>query len=216
MEGQSQASRDAEGGEMQAKTGLAIPEPQTHPATKASAEEAGSHPLWALDDAALDDVPDEVKGAIDDVVRPAYLRFVVETHDPIERSLGMTLVHLMWLEVLQQHHAQTEYRTFNCMLGLPDGGYEQMNQQLRLLQGKVRLGQFLVKLQEARERSEARRSAGSDHPRECLPAAKTEMEPEDEPQDEDEAPFAVNASIRPPLDAVIERREARRPEPEEG
>ena len=63
MKRKPQTPRAAEGREMQAKAELAKSDTPTPQSPKTEIGEGGSHPLWALDDAALDDVPDEVKGA---------------------------------------------------------------------------------------------------------------------------------------------------------
>ena len=47
-------------------------------------------------------LPDGVRRAVSRVLAPAYRRFVLDAPGELERSIGLTLVHLMWLEVCDQ------------------------------------------------------------------------------------------------------------------
>ncbi len=111
-------------------------------------------PAWAPESVDLDKVPEPVRQAVAEIIEPAYRQMVAEAEDPIERSIGLTVVHLMWLEVLDQHEAKHEYLT-TASLNLPQDRFAAIDQHLRMLHTKVKVGSFVIQLREMRRRSEA-------------------------------------------------------------
>ena len=111
-------------------------------------------PAWAPEGVDLDRVPEPVRQAVAEIIEPAYRQMVAEAEDPIERSIGLTVVHLMWLEVLDQHEAKHEYLT-TASLNLPQDRFATIDQHLRMLHTKVKVGSFVIQLREMRQRSEA-------------------------------------------------------------
>ena len=51
-----------------------------------------SRPAWAPGDVDLFKVPEPVRQAVAEIVEPAYRKLVAEVEDPLERSIGLTLV----------------------------------------------------------------------------------------------------------------------------
>ena len=51
-----------------------------------------SRPAWAPGDVDLFKVPEPVRRAVAEIVEPAYRKLVAEVEDPLERSIGPTLV----------------------------------------------------------------------------------------------------------------------------
>ena len=111
-------------------------------------KEAG-RPAWAPGDVDLFKVPEPVRRAVAEIVEPAYRKLVAEVEDPLERSVGLTLVHLMWLEVLDQHETKHEYLQ-TAVLELPEDRSGMIDRHLRMLNTKVKVGSFLMRLREMR------------------------------------------------------------------
>ena len=61
-------------------------------------------PYWLPVGPFWDRLAEGVRRAVGEILEPAYRRLVVEARDELERSAGMTLVHLMWLEICDQSH----------------------------------------------------------------------------------------------------------------
>jgi hypothetical protein len=113
-------------------------------------------PLWAPEDADLSVVPPEVQQAITELIEPTYQEFVVEAADGLEKSIGISLTHLLWLELLEQFDMKRQYVQVDAVLNLPGNRHESIAQHLRLVESKVRVGYFLVRIRELAEQAAAR------------------------------------------------------------
>jgi len=109
-------------------------------------------PPWLPDGSTLDIIPAELRDAVVQLVNPAYQQFVVEASDALERMIGFSLVHLLWLEILEQFEMRREYQDVTAVLGLAAGTEGAINDHLRLIDAKLRAGSFLVRLRELRHR----------------------------------------------------------------
>ena len=107
-------------------------------------------PIWAPDGADLETLPDELQRAVAEVVQPAYEQLVLAPRDPLERMLGVTASHLLWLESLQQVSLKQEYLKVTAVLGLPDDHQAAIEQHLRILCAKVKLGYLIARLRDQR------------------------------------------------------------------
>ena len=112
----------------------------------------GARPLWVPEGVDLDFVPEEVRQAIGEVVQPVYERFVLGADDPLEMSLGVTIAHLLWLEVLQQFDLKREYTQITAVLKLSDDRSGVIEQHLRIIYSKVKVGYLLARLRELRHK----------------------------------------------------------------
>ncbi len=59
-------------------------------------------PFWVPAGASFDSLPEELKTAIIGVINPAYRELVMSASSGLEQSTGLTIVHLLWLEILDQ------------------------------------------------------------------------------------------------------------------
>ena len=123
----------------------------------ALASEDARCPLWVPQGADLEVVPQEVRQAIVEVVQPVYERIVLAADDPLEKSLGVTTAHLLWLEVLQQFDLKREYLQYSAVLGLSENRGAMIEQHLRIIYSKVKVGYFLARLRELRQKWEDQR-----------------------------------------------------------
>jgi len=59
-------------------------------------------PPWLPAASRWAELPQGLRDAVPRVIIPAYRRFVLEESGELERSVGLTLVHLLWLELCGQ------------------------------------------------------------------------------------------------------------------
>ena len=117
-------------------------------------------PLWAPQGVDLEVLPEEVRQALAELVQPVYERMVHQADDPLEKSLGVTFAHLLWLEVLQQFDLKREYVPVSAVLGLSEDRGPMIEQHLRIIYSKVKVGCFLARLRELRRQWEEKEKGG--------------------------------------------------------
>ena len=97
-------------------------------------------------------MPAEVQQAVGELVQPLYDQFVIGAADGLEKSLGVTIAHLLWLEILEQFDIKREYTQVEAVLNLAGNRSEMIDRHLRLIDSKLRVGYFLVRIREIRKR----------------------------------------------------------------
>jgi hypothetical protein len=108
-------------------------------------------PHWLLADQRWDALPEEIRQAAPRILAPAYRRFVLDAPDELERSVGLSLVHLMWLELcgqLQMTEATADPTSLAAVLQNPD---DLIDRHLRLVATKCQTTELLAKLRIMRE-----------------------------------------------------------------
>jgi len=109
-------------------------------------------PIWAPDGVDLKVVPPEIRQAIAQLIQPIYEQFVVNASDGLEKSLGITITHLLWLEILEQLDIKREYVQIEAVLHITHNRPEMIDRHLRLLDSKLRFGYFLLRIKELQQR----------------------------------------------------------------
>ncbi len=92
-----------------------------------------------------------VRQAVVEILGPAYQRLVVEAGDELERSAGLTLVHLMRLEICDQTRLGViagDRRGLPALLQDPE---EAIAQHLHLVAAKNSPGELMIRLRMVRE-----------------------------------------------------------------
>lgn len=115
-------------------------------------------PLWVPEGLDLQFVPAEVQQAVAELIEPMYRQFVIGAADGLERSIGVSLTHLLWLEILEQFDLKREYTQIDAVLNLAGNRHDRIDQHLRLVESKVRVGYFLMRIRELHEQAAARSS----------------------------------------------------------
>lgn len=108
-------------------------------------------PYWIPDGLEFDELPHELQAAVVGVINPAYRELVLKGAPGIEQSTGLTIVHLLWLEILEQ---------MALARGLPrDTNLEsrrarqtQIDRYLRLVGAKGKASHLLLRIREAAEK----------------------------------------------------------------
>jgi hypothetical protein len=84
--------------------------------------------------------------AVEDLVAPAYRRFVVEAQDELERSLGLTLVHLLWLEICDQVAIGPAVADRLSAAALVEDPAQGVERHLRLVATKCQISELMFKM----------------------------------------------------------------------
>ena len=154
------------------------PSPKKKPSAKTKSPPNPPAPLWIPNDVDLELVPDEIRQAITEIVQPVYERFVIAADDPLEKSLGVTVSHLLWLEILQQADLKREYTEITAVLEIEKDHGRDIDQHLRIIESKVKVGYLLTRIRELRHRWNHR---PTDFPALPDPAASTAIDVESTP-----------------------------------
>lgn len=114
---------------------------------------SGSMPPWAPDQQQLERLPPEIRQALSQTMQPLYEQYVLHAPDPLEQSVGITLVHLLWMELLEQFDLKNNNEKL-LTLRLPGNREAYINQHLRVMAAKTRLGHFLMQFRRMRKQWE--------------------------------------------------------------
>jgi hypothetical protein len=125
-------------------------------------------PRWIPPGVDFYSFPPEIQSAIVDIVNPVYKQLVADAADCLEKSTGLTIVYLLWMEIINQHQLGQQYRTDPMLCTLGDYR-DTFNQQLQLVDSKAKTSFVLVRLRELRQNHVL-----STYPL-ALPAASTDI-----------------------------------------
>jgi hypothetical protein len=109
-------------------------------------------PIWAPDGVDLKVVPPEVRQAIAELIQPFYEQFVLNASEGLEKSLGITLTHILWLEILEQLEIKLEYIQIEAVLNITHNRPQMIDRHLKLIGSKRRFGYFLLRIKELQKR----------------------------------------------------------------
>ncbi len=102
-------------------------------------------PYWIPNDGRWKKLPQQVREAVPRILAPAYRRFVLEATGEMERSIGLTLVHLTWLEICGQVKlAEANPDSLEAILNNPE---DMLDRHLRLVTVKCQTAELLLKTQ---------------------------------------------------------------------
>lgn len=108
-------------------------------------------PYWIPAGLKFDELSHELQVAVVGVINPAYRELVLQAAPGLEQSTGLTIVHLLWLEILEQ---------IALARGLPrDTNLEsrrarqaQIDRYLRLVGAKGKASHLLLRIREVAEK----------------------------------------------------------------
>ena len=134
-------------------------------------------PVWTPEGVQWSRVPEAVRQAIREIIEPIYVESVLHASDGLEKSLAITLTHLLWLEILDQYEIKQDYANIEALLELPGNRESQINRHLRLLDSKIRFGKLLYKFRELRQRKSELPISSSPAPSLPAPPASESIPP---------------------------------------
>ncbi len=106
-------------------------------------------PRWVPPGIRFSSLLPEVQTAVVEIVNPIYEELVVRAPSALERSTGLTVVHLLWLEILDQLDLGRGY-TDDAFINSISGRPELLGRHLQLVDAKVKASYVLVRLRELR------------------------------------------------------------------
>ena len=131
-------------------------------------------PHWLPRDHRWSEIPPDIRQNILRILAPAYQQIVTEAPNEIERSVGATFVHLMWLEMCDQAKMATAVADPNGLDAALQNPNEMIDRHLRLVGVKCKTAAILIKIQSLRQTADGR-SASSDPA--LLPPPETPLPP---------------------------------------
>ena len=109
-------------------------------------------PYWIPPGVDIETLPEEVRAAILGVINPAYREFVLEARPGLQQTAGITLVSLLWLEMLDQIRFGREVADPQSLMTPSEERSQMIAQHLRLIGSKIKAQDFLLRLAEFREK----------------------------------------------------------------
>ena len=170
-------------------------------------------PIWIPLGEGADCVSPEVRHAAVSLIQPFFDEHVANSDSSIERMLAASLVYLMWNEVLEHHERKREQALPESGPGPAEPRGAIIDRQLKVIDRKLRIAQFLLKL---RQKQAAGEGSGRPSPlaqcgltreklREAMANAARTMPAQPPPQ-----PQLPPTAARPPAKPQAEPRPAER------
>ena len=103
-------------------------------------------PPWLPTGQKWQELPQEIRRAVPRLLTPAYRQFVLEAPDELQRSVGLTLVHLLWLELCNQTRVAEVVADRTCLTAVLNDPEDMIDQHLNLVAAKGQTTELLVKL----------------------------------------------------------------------
>jgi hypothetical protein len=149
--------------------------------TQASNPQAGNNgvPYWIPNEVDLGRFPAELRAAIAEVINPAYHELVERARDGLQKSAGLTVLWLMWLEILD--HIQLGH-SLGSSASMPETSKEReqlITRHLRLVGSKVKASSFLLRLHEFEQKHGSMPGCSTDVDASIVPVCNESTETED-------------------------------------
>jgi hypothetical protein len=103
-------------------------------------------PPWLPTGNRWNDLPEALRQAVPRVLIPAYRQFVLDAADQLQRSAGMTLVHLLWLELCNQMHMVDAVADPMSLAATVNDPERMIDRHLTLVAAKSQTTELLAKL----------------------------------------------------------------------
>jgi hypothetical protein len=118
----------------------------TTPAPSLPSPDPDVLPPWLPVGDRWNELPEAVRQAVPRILVPAYRQFVLDAPDELQRSVGLTLVHLLWLEVCDQMHPVEVVADPTSLAATLSNPEEMIDRHLNLVAAKSQTAELLVKL----------------------------------------------------------------------
>ena len=119
--------------------------PLPKPATRAAM------PPWVPEGVAYDMLSERARTMIAEIVEPAYEQLVLRARDALEKTTGLTIVHLVWQEILDQIDLARDYEHVDSVLNIVTPAREDLLQRhLQLIYAKLKAANYLMRVRDFR------------------------------------------------------------------
>jgi hypothetical protein len=121
------------------------------PAPDAETLPAIPPPRWVPPGVDFNMFSSEVQIAIVEIINPLYERLVLQTDDSLEKSTGLTVVYLLWMEILNQYELGKQYMPDAFLREAASPYGDTFARQLQLVDAKTKTSYILLRLRELRQ-----------------------------------------------------------------
>lgn len=108
-------------------------------------------PYFVPEGVDFDSLPESARAAIAAILDPAYQELVLAAPEGLEKSVGMTIVHLVWREILDQLELGQQPGATGGFTK-PADRQKLIERHLRLVGAKVKATSLMLRLQEFRRK----------------------------------------------------------------
>ena len=124
--------------------------------TKAASGDQSVRPYFVPQGINFDELPQQVRATFEAVVAPSYRELVLEVESSLAKSVGITLVFLLAVEVLEQFQLaqQMDFTASSTGGGRADRD-RVIDRYLRIVGAKQKAERFLLRLHDLRARNDA-------------------------------------------------------------
>jgi hypothetical protein len=109
-------------------------------------------PYWIPDTLEFGRFSEELQAAICGIINPAYRELVEQARDGLQKSAGLTVIWLMWLEILDHIQLGQSLTSSPSMTETSKEREQLITRHLRLVGSKVKASSFLLRLHEFEEK----------------------------------------------------------------
>jgi hypothetical protein len=88
-------------------------------------------PPWVPDGVAYEMLSQRARAMIAEILEPAYEQLVLRARDALEKITGLTIVHLVWQEILDQMDLARDYEKVGGVLNIVTPAREEVMQRHR-------------------------------------------------------------------------------------
>jgi hypothetical protein len=130
-------------------------------------------PHWVPLGFDFDSLPEQLKISLVEFVNPAYEQLVLQAADALERATGLSLIYLLWIELLNQLHLGESY-TQDHLIRSITAYQECVDRNLEISEAKAKQTYVLLRLRELRHLSDPQLAASPAPRLTCTSAAIVE------------------------------------------
>src|SRR6266849_5954600 len=112
----------------------------------------GPRPVWIPPGLKFDKLSPALQRGIKDIVDPAYDELVLRAANSLQRSCGLTYVHLLWLELIEQIDLGKDMGETLPQGEGTDAHQGKMLRHMRLIAQKDKVAKLILELQRFYER----------------------------------------------------------------
>lgn len=104
------------------------------------------NPYWLPPGVDYQSLSEGIKTAVREILTPAYQQLVRQAPDELERAAGLSLVHLMWLEICDQSRLSRVVAESDPTMDILNEPAEKIAKHLQLVAAKSYIAQLLARL----------------------------------------------------------------------